>query len=121
MSYEVLNKLAFVITAALCLVLLFIPGLIYWLFGIEGGASADLIARRTAMLFAGLSILALITSETESDEVRQVVSLSFAVAMAGLAVLGLVELLRGAAGIGILLAVAVEVFFTFYYVRFWRD
>jgi uncharacterized membrane protein len=121
MSYDVLNKLAFAITAALCGVLLFVPGLIYWLFGIEGGASADFIARRAAMMFAGLSVLALVTADTESEELRQAVSLSFAVMMSGLAILGLAELFRGAAGIGILLAVIVEVFFAFYYVRFWRD
>ena len=121
MTFEVLNRIAFVIFAALFVVLLFFPGLIYWLFALEGGPSVDFIARRAAMLFAGLSVLALITAETENDEVRQVVSLSFAVTMAALAILGLFELVRGAAGIGIPLAVAVESVFAFYYLRFWRD
>ena len=121
MSFEILNKLAFAVTAALCVVLLFAPSIVYWLFSIEASEAADFIARRTAMLFAGLSVLTLITSETDSDEVRQAVSLSLAIAMSGLAVLGVVELLRGAAGFGILLAVAAELFFAFYYLRFWRD
>ncbi|SFR48178.1 hypothetical protein [Litoreibacter janthinus] len=121
MTFDVVNKLAFAITAALCLVLLFFPAPIYWLFSIDASASADFIARRAAMLFAGFSVLALVTSDTESDEVRQVVSLAFAVSMAGLMILGLFELFRGVAGLGIMLAVAVEAFFAFYYIRFWRD
>ncbi|MEP3345923.1 MAG: hypothetical protein ABJN34_01915 [Litoreibacter sp.] len=121
MSFEILNKLAFVVTALLCVILLFAPGIVYWLFGVEASETADFIARRTAMLFAGLSVLTFMTVDTESDELRQTVSLSMAVAMSGLAILGMFELLRGVAGIGMLVAVAAELFFAFYYLRFWRD
>ncbi|WP_298262135.1 hypothetical protein [uncultured Litoreibacter sp.] len=121
MSFEVLNKLAFALFAVLSGILLFLPEVIFWLFGIEGSASSEFMMRRAAILFMSLSVLAFVTSETENDEMRQVVSLTFAVALLGMAAMGLFELLRGDAGLGILLAVVVEVIAGFYYIRFWRD
>lgn len=121
MTFETVSKLAFALCLSLGLVMFFVPGLAFWLFGIDGGSSAVFIGKRVSMFFWGMAVLAFMAAETESDETRRVVSAAFATLMGGLAILGLIELARGAAGAGILVAVLIEGFFAFYFTRFLRD
>lgn len=121
MTYEFVTRLAFVATLALCLTLLFVPGLIFWLFHITDDPSALVLARRAAMLFLGLSAISFMAMDAAEAETRKAISVGFLVTMTGLAVLGLVELVRGTVGIGIWLAIFVEIFFAYHFLMFWRD
>jgi hypothetical protein len=86
----------------------FTPGLVCWLFQIEGNSLGDFLAKRAAMLFAGLSMLSFLARQSQSAEVQRLVSASIGTAMGGMALLGVSEWIWGMAGPGILLAVAVE-------------
>lgn len=82
------------------------PGVIFWLFGVPQSETANLIARRAAMLFLGLAV---ISWSARSAPPSRGFSLGIIVAMLGLAAVGSYEFLRGFAGWPILLAVIVEV------------
>ena len=72
------------------------------------------------MLFLGLSVLAFKSRHAEPSPLRSSVSLALGLAMAGLFCVGVIDLLRGAVGWGILLALVAEAFFATAYLRFWR-
>lgn len=107
-SFRNLNIATTVIASLLFLILLCTPNIAWWLFGIEGGESADFVARRTAMLFAGIAALCWFTRNTPAGAAQSGIAKGLALAMIGLVMLGLSEWLRGFAGIGILLAVVTE-------------
>lgn len=94
--------------AALCLTLLFLPEIVYWLFQIQGNELGDFLARRAAVLFLGLAILCFCSRHSRSSEVRRLVALAVGTAMAAMALLGMYELIWGMAGPGILVAVSIE-------------
>ncbi len=75
------------------------------------------MTRRAAMLFAGLSLLAWRTRDLQRSAAIKAVFQAFALAMAGLAVVGGVEYFRGGVGLGILLAIIAEVFFAVAFFR----
>lgn len=110
-------SIAAVITGALCLTLLVIPGLVFWLFNMAYEAEAAIMSRRAAMLFAGFSFLAWRVRDLAVSAATQAVFHAFAVAMAGLALVGTVEFIRGGVGIGIVLAIGVELFFVLAFMR----
>ncbi|MBO6637394.1 MAG: hypothetical protein JJ920_05610 [Roseitalea sp.] len=109
MSYRLTSSLTALIFLALCLVLIFVPQLIYWLFGLAGNTVSDFLAKRAAFLFLGLAVLCFAARNTHSTEVRGVVSLAVLASMGSMALLGMLELWRGHAGPGILVAIAAEV------------
>lgn len=74
----------------------------------QGGA---IMSRRAAMLFAGLCFLAWRVRDVPRSPTLKAVFQAFAVALAGLAVVGAFEFLRGGVGVEIALAIIVEVFF----------
>ena len=96
------------ISVLLCVTLLLFPGLIWWLFAIEGDASGAFVARRTSTLFMGLATLCYLSRNAPPSPLRQAIAASIAVTMTALAALGLFEFLRGVAGPGIFLAIATE-------------
>ena len=104
-------QLAAFVLSALSATLLFIPGLIFWLFSMPHDAGGVIIAHRTAMLFAGLAFLAWRARNLPRSVATAAIFQTFIVIMAGLAAVGLFEFLRGTVGIGIFLAIGVEVFF----------
>lgn len=67
-----------------------------------------MIARRNGVLFLGFAVLASAHREEPEPGVRRRFLLVIGVTMAAMAVLGLVEILRGTIGPGIWLAIAVE-------------
>ncbi|MFY0727476.1 hypothetical protein [Pseudomonas sp. NFX15] len=99
-------------TAILCCVLALIWGLApqkllaFW--DIEFSFAAGLIARRTAVLFAALSVIFYLVRNQPPCATRRALSHGFVVGCWGLAVLGFSEWLNGHVGPGILLAVGVE-------------
>lgn len=121
MTFDLLNRIAVLIMSSLALTLFFAPGVVHWLFALEGSAALDVFTRRAAMLFAGLITLVYLAQGSNSLEAQHMVSATMLVVMFGLLVLGTVEFLRGSVGPGISLALIVEAFFAFYYFRFWRE
>lgn len=99
--------------------LLFFPGAIFALFGLQGAESAEIMSRRASMLFMGFSVICWSAHDVENSAARQAVSAGLAVAMLGLAGIGLFELGRGAVGPGVLPAIAAEVTIGSLYARVW--
>jgi len=99
-------------TAALCFSLALVWGLmpdaLLELWGIEYSLAAGLVARRTAVLFAALSVMFYLARNELPSTTRSTLSNGFVVGCWGLAVLGVGEWLSGHAGPAILLAVGVE-------------
>ena len=119
-QFSQLGLLCGSVLAALSLTLLFVPGVIHWLFQIDSATSTNVMSRRAAMLFAGLAVIVLGTRHAEPHPLRQSISLGIAVTMSGLICVGLFDWLRGAVGVGIWLAIVTEIIFASAYFRFWR-
>ena len=120
-TYRNLCVFAGALAATLFIFLLTAPDLIAQLFGIDGGASFEFISRRAAILFLGTATMFYAARTAGHSAARQAMLLGYAVTMGGLAILGFVEFLRGAAGIGILIAVFGELFVTIWALFVWRN
>lgn len=114
-SYNLVSKLASALCFVLFLSLLFMPGLIYWVFGISGNDVSDLMARRAAMLFLGITVMTFLSRNAAQSQLRQSVCLGLAVMMAALAVVGIYEFIRNAVSAGIWLAILTEIGFALAY------
>lgn len=121
MTFETISRLAFALTLVLGLTLIFVPSLYLMLFQIPVEPAALTIGRRAGVLFLGLATLTFMTKDSETSEVRLVVSATAVVVMGAFILLGLIEFVRGTVGLGIWLAIAVELFFGYYYLLFLRD
>ncbi len=121
MSYRYLCIVFASLFFILCGTLIFLPGIVYWLFNIQGNALGDFLAKRAGILFLGFSILCFYSRNSQSKEVRQIVALSVGSAMGAMAVLGVYELFRGNAGPGILVAVVIEMTISILFFRLWSD
>ena len=117
MSYKMVSIAASALYVALFACLLIAPNLIYWLFGISGDATADLLAKRAAMLFLGLAVLAFLGRNAPPSHLRQAVSAGMAAALAGLMLTGMYEFFVGTAGGGIWVAIGGEAVFLVLYLR----
>src|SRR5471030_92558 len=99
-------------TAALCVVLALIWGLLpdrlLAIWSIEYSSAAGFVARRCAVLFAALGVMFYLVRNEAPSVSRNALSTGFTVGCWGLATLGFVEWLNGHAGLGIMLAVGVE-------------
>lgn len=116
-SYPLVSKLASALCFTLFVCLLLTPGLIYWIFGLEGNEVSDLIARRAAMMFFGLSAIIFLSRNSEASQLRQNLCLGLAIMMAALAAIGIFEFVRGAVGVGIWLAITTEIAFALAYFK----
>lgn len=112
--------LAAFVFSALSVVLLLVPQVIFWLFGMETDTSGVIISRRAAMLFAGLAFLAWTVRNAPQSAATQAIFYSFAITLAGLAALGCIEFMNGNVGPGIALAVVTETIFAFGFMRLAR-
>jgi hypothetical protein len=119
-TYRQVSMAAACLCIALFTMLMLCPSVLQWLFGIEGNATADFIGRRAAVLFLGLAAITYLGRNDANTAARQSIATSLFLTMAGLACLGTIELLRDAAGIGILVAVLGEVLFAALYFPFMR-
>ncbi|MCF6273722.1 MAG: hypothetical protein L3J37_11145 [Rhodobacteraceae bacterium] len=117
LSFKTLSIVSAAIAGALFLTLLFVPGLVFWLFQIPASDSAVFLARRAAVLFLGFGIIMWRIRDVEASPAIQAICVGWGVAMLGLAALGSMEFLRGFAGIGIFAAVAIETFLGVSYLR----
>jgi len=101
-----------IFTAALCLVLALVWGLMPdWLlaiWGIEFSSTAGFVARRSAVMFAALGLIFFWIRNQPPSVTRNALGSGFMVGCFGLAALGFSEWLNGHTGPGILLAVLAE-------------
>ncbi len=118
-NFKSLSIITSVLSITLFLFLIIIPEPIFILFDVEGNKSAYFVSRRAAMLFAGYSVISYFLRNIQPSDIRQVISLGFAVSMFGLSVLGIFEFIRGFVGVGIFFAVSVELFLGASYVTIW--
>ena len=99
-------------TAALCLVLALVWGLMPdWLlaiWGIEYSSATGVVSRRIAVVFVALGLIFYWVRNEPPSITRSALSNGFMVGCFGLAALGFGEWLNGHTGPGILLAVLVE-------------
>lgn len=107
-SYKNICSFTAVLTATLCITLIAVPEVIYWLFSLQANDVASFLAKRAGVLFLGFSVLCFLSRSSSNDEVQRLVSASIVSAMVAMALLGIYELLRGNAGLGILIAILVE-------------
>ena len=122
MSFKTLSVVTSVIAFALFVVLLTIPELLFYLFAVDGNSEAFFFGRRAAMLFLGFAALTWAGRNAPRSEARQAICLALAVAMIAMAVLGVVEFLRGFVGPGIALAILTEtVIASLFFTVWWRD
>ncbi len=117
MTYKTVSVAASALYIALFACLLIAPDLIYWLFGIESHTTADLLAKRAAMLFLGLAVLSFLGRNAPYSSLRQAVSAAMATTMAGLMLTGMYEFFLGTAGIGIWSAIGGEALFLSLYLH----
>ena len=119
-TFRNLNIFTSILSGLLFAILLFQPRIIFMLFEMSHGPSAAFIARRAAMLFLGLVVLAYSSrNSTELGAIRSI-SLCISTTMLSLAVLGSVEFIRGFAGVGIVPAIITETLLGVFYVRVFR-
>lgn len=111
MSYKAVSLAASVLYLTLFACLLLSPGLIYWLFGIPGHSSADLLAKRAAMLFLGLAVLSFVGRDAPPSNLRRTVVIALSTTLVGLIGVGVYEFMTGTAGAGIWCAIAGETVF----------
>ncbi|MEP4249309.1 hypothetical protein [Tateyamaria sp.] len=121
MSFQQVSTIASLLFLLLFVTLVLVPEIVYWLFKMQGNELGDFLAKRAGMLFLGLSILCFYSRKTKSREVEKIVSLSVGTAMGAMALLGVYELFWGHAGLGILVAVFIEVLIAASFFRLWLD
>ena len=119
-SFDQLCIATAAIWAILALTLQLWPAVIHWLFAISSDVSTDTMSRRAGVLFAGLATIVWSIRNASDSAVRRSVCLGFLVAMGGMASLGMIEFMRGVVGIGIWIAIVVELGFAGLYFHFWQ-
>ncbi len=110
-SYRALCWAAAGLQLILFVALLTLPEMILELFAVPSTSSAEFLARRAAVLFLGNTILCFRFAELEAGALRRKICQALALMWLVLAALGLGELLRGFAGLGILPAIVTETIF----------
>ena len=103
-----LNALLF---AVLCAGLLLAPGLFASVFGLDPSVGAEVMARRSGAIFAGLAPLYLVLAGVTEPAAQRGIARASLLMMTALPVLGLTELALGRLGPGVLIPVALEVLF----------
>jgi hypothetical protein len=122
MSFENSCKAVTVLFAVLFVLLLATPEFIFWLFSVPQSQTANLIARRAAMLFLGFAVISWSARNAPDSPLRRGYSLGIVVSMVGLASTGTYEFLRGFANWPIMLAAATECAFALIFLRYtWRS
>ena len=107
-TYQPVAKICATLFAALSLILLFIPDLIFWLFQLADSLATTAMARRAGILFLGLFLIMFLTRDHARNPTRRSVQAAGAVMLGAMACLGALEFLRGTIGPGVWLAIVVE-------------
>jgi len=116
-------KVASVLTSALYfylfISLLLFPESLCKDFGITGNESVYFLARRASMLMLGFSVLLFLARNVSPSVARQTIAFAIGLNMAGFALLGSFELIRGFVKSSILSVIVIEILVAAIYFSFW--
>ena len=115
MQFKAVTRLNAILFAFLSLGLLVSPSFVVDGFGLDPSVGAEVMARRSGMIFAGVAPMLLSVSGISDTSLQQAVARSALILAAGLAVLGIVEWSAGRVGPGIMGAVGIELVFATLY------
>jgi len=108
LSFRIVALAASGICLALALLWMLFPQFILWLWRIDSPEPAVLLARRSAALFLGVGAMLFLARNAESSPTRHAIAVGFSITCIMLAALGVYEFAAAHAGVGIWLAVVVE-------------
>lgn len=117
MTYDKTLRLFSYLTSALFAVMFVMPNAILFLFDLDADVAGQVIARRAAILFLGITLITAPLRRINDPLIQRSTCLSLAITMVALAALGSVEFALGRVGPLIFLAVLTEVAFAH---LFWR-
>lgn len=117
-KFKIMSMLTSALYFYLFIVLLLFPDSLCKDFGIIGNETVYFLARRASMLMLGFSVLLFLCRNTPPSVVRQAVAFSVSLNMAGFAILGSFELIRGFVKTSILGAISIEVLVAAIYFSF---
>jgi hypothetical protein len=84
------------------------PQFLLWIWRVDSPEPALLVARRGGALFLGVGAMLFLARDAESSSARRAIATGLSISCATLAALGLYEFAAGYAGVGIFLAIVVE-------------
>jgi len=116
LGFRSLSVLASLLFLAIACTWMFSPDAMLANWGVGASPSAELMARRGAALYAGLSVMLFMARGAAPSPARSALVAGFVTACSLLAVLGVGELASGHAGRGILVAVVLEAVFVLAFV-----
>ena len=108
-KFKVMGMVTSALYFYLFISLLLFPESILGDFGIIGNESVYVLARRASMLMLGFCCLLFLSRNTPPSVVRQAISFSIGLNMAGFALMSSFELVRGFAEMSVLCAIVIEV------------
>ena len=108
LSFRAVALAASGICLALALFWLVFPQILLWIWQVDSPEPALLVARRGGALFLGVGAMLFLARDAESSSVRRAIATGLSISCATLAALGLYEFAAGHAGVGIFLAIVVE-------------
>lgn len=114
-----LSFICAILAAAISVCLLIYPQLYFAMFTVPVNESAFFIGRRLAVLFFGFALLSYTSRHAPHSIARQAICLGIGASMCYMAGLGLLEVGRGFAGAGTLIAVLVELMVAIAYLWIW--
>lgn len=114
-SFEIAARFASIICFILFISWQFLPNLLFFIFGLENGEIGYFLGQRIAALFIALALILYFLANEKGQKIQKVISISFALACFLLAISGIFAYLKNIAGIGIMIAIIVELFFCFWF------
>ena len=109
MTYRHVALLGALLFAVLFLELLIDARLLIGPWGVDATPEAAFMGRRLGAAFLGFAVIFWLSRNLPASEARRAIALGISTALCVVACFGLYEFLRGFAGPGIFLAIAVEV------------
>lgn len=109
LSFHTDATIATIVCFSLTMVWLFAPKFLLSIWGIAYSHPVGLVSRRGAALFLCIGIMLFLARNAEPSPTRNAITIGFIVGCLALACLGIFELVKKRAHIGILTAVIVEV------------
>ena len=108
MSFTTISTITLFVATLLGLGWIFAGPLMLRRWGVPGDESALLVGRRIGAIYLGLAVLLFQVRSTPRSDAQTAVAIGFAVALALLGIVGILEFARGRAKKGILISTAVE-------------
>lgn len=120
-SFEIAARCAAFVCFALFIAWQFMPNLIFIVFGMENGELAYFLGQRIAALFIALGFILLFLANEKGEKIQKTIAISFAIACLLLAISGILAFKNNVTGIGIWLAIIIELIFCFWFLMATRQ